>query len=241
VDAIVHLAGAPIAERWTLERKRAIIESRVLGTRRLVGAIGRSGPAPRVFVCASAIGYYGDRGDEQLTEASQPGTDFLAVAARDWEAAARSASGMRTVQLRFGVVLSVEGGALSKMLPVFRIGAGGRLGSGRQWMSWVGLHDLLRVIRFAIESDGLSGPVNAVAPRPVTNAEFTATLGRVLRRPAVLPVPAVVLRAVFGEMASLTMLASQRVAPARLEQAGFEFQFPALEGALRHELAGKRP
>jgi uncharacterized protein (TIGR01777 family) len=241
VDAIVHLAGAPIAVKWTLSRKRAILESRVLGTRRLVEAIGRRGPPPRVLLCASAIGYYGSRGDEVLTEASAPGTDFLAGVVRDWEAAARGAMGTRTVQLRFGLVMSPRGGALAKMLPVFRAGVGGRLGSGRQWMSWIGLHDLTRLIRFAIESDGLSGPVNAVAPQPVTNAEFTATLGRVLRRPAVLPVPAVVLRAVFGEMASLTMLASQRVTPARLEQAGFQFQFPALEGALRHELGGQRP
>jgi hypothetical protein len=191
-----------------------------------------------VFVCASAIGYYGDRGDERLTEASPPGSGFLATVVRDWEAAARAAPGMRTVQLRFGLVVSPRGGALAKMLPVFRAGAGGRLGSGRQWMSWIGLHDVVRVIRFAIESEGLSGPVNAVAPRPVTNAEFTATLGRVLRRPAVLPVPAVALRAFFGEMASLMLLASQRVAPVRLEEAGFDFHFPALEEALRHELSG---
>jgi hypothetical protein len=240
VDAIVHLAGAPVAVRWTAQRKRAILESRVLGTRRLVAAIGRREPPPRVLVCASAVGYYGDRGDDELTEASPPGSDFLATVVRDWEAAARAAAGMRTVQLRFGLVISAQGGALARMLPAFRAGLGGRLGSGRQWMSWIALHDVLRVIRLAIESEQLSGAVNAMAPHPVTNAEFTATLGRVLRRPAFLPVPAMALRALFGEMASLTILASQRALPARLDGAGFQFRYPLLEEALRHELGGRR-
>lgn len=236
-DAIVHLAGAPIAVRWTARRKREMLESRVQGTRRIVEAIARQERAPRVLVCASAIGFYGDRGNEELTEESGPGSDFLAQVVREWEDAARAAR-VRSVQLRFGLVLSPHGGALAKMLPAFRLWVGGRLGSGAQWMSWIGLHDLVRAIRFAIDSNEMNGAVNAVAPQPVTNAEFTATLGRVLRRPAVMPVPAMALRALFGEMAGLTMLASQRVKPARLERAGFRFEYPALEGALRHELSG---
>jgi uncharacterized protein (TIGR01777 family) len=236
-DAIVHLAGSPIAVRWSARRRREILESRVLGTRRLVEAIANRKPAPRVFVCASAIGFYGDRGGGELTEESGPGTDFLAEVVGEWENAARAAP-VRTVQLRFGLVLSPHGGALAKMLPAFRMGVGGRLGSGAQWMSWIALHDLVRVIRFAIDSDEMSGPVNAVAPQPVTNAAFTATRGRVLRRPAAIPVPAFALRVLFGEMAGMTMLASQRVKPARLERAGFRFEYPALEGALRHELFG---
>jgi uncharacterized protein (TIGR01777 family) len=236
-DAVVHLAGAPIAVRWTARRKREVLESRVQGTRRIVEAIARQERAPRVLVCASAIGFYGDRGNEELTEESGPGSDFLAQVVREWEDAARAAR-VRSVQLRFGIVLSPHGGALAKMPPAFRMWVGGRLGSGAQWMSWIGLHDLVRAIRFAIDSDELSGPVNTVAPQPVTNAEFTATLGRVLRRPAVMPIPAMALRALFGEMAGLTMLASQRVKPARLERAGFRFEYAALEGALRHELSG---
>ena len=236
-DAVVHLAGAPIAVRWTARRKREVLESRVQGTRRIVEAIARQERAPRVLVCASAIGFYGDRGNEELTEESGPGSDFLAQVVREWEDAARAAR-VRSVQLRFGIVLSPHGGALAKMPPAFRMWVGGRLGSGAQWMSWIGLHDLVRAIRFAIDSDELSGPVNTVAPQPVTNTEFTATLGRVLRRPAVMPVPAMALHALFGEMAGLTMLVSQRVKPARLERAGFRFEYPSLEGALRHELSG---
>lgn len=236
-DAVVHLAGAPIAVRWTARRKRDILESRVTGTRTIVGAIANQQPAPRVLVCASAIGFYGDRGSEELTEASGPGTDFLSDVVCEWEREAQAAP-VRSVQLRFGIVLSPRGGALAKMLPAFRLGLGGRLGSGGQWMSWIALHDLVRVIRCAIASDALAGPVNAVAPQPVTNAEFTVTLGRVVRRPAPIPVPAFALRALFGEMAGLTMLASQRVVPARLGEAGFRFEYPTLEGALRHELGG---
>ena len=235
-EAIVHLAGAPIAVRWTARRKREILESRVLGTRRIVEAIAKQQPTPRVLVCASAIGFYGDRGSEELTESSAPGTDFLSDVVREWERAAQAAP-VRSVQLRFGIVLSPRDGALAKMLPAFRLGVGGKLGSGTQWMSWIALHDIVRVIRFAIVSDALTGPVNAVAPQPVTNAEFTATLGRVLRRPAAIPIPAFALRALFGEMAGMTMLASQRVKPSRLERAGFRFEYPALEGALRHELS----
>jgi uncharacterized protein (TIGR01777 family) len=236
-EAIVNLAGAPIAVRWTEHRKREILTSRVEGTRRIVDAIARRSDPPRVLVSASAIGFYGDRGDERLSEESSAGTDFLAGVVRDWEAAAAAAR-VRSVQLRFGIVLGAHGGALAKMLPPFRMGVGGRLGAGKQWMSWISLHDLVHVIRFAIDESSLSGPVNAVAPNPVTNAEFTTALGHVLHRPAVLPVPAVALRAVFGEMAALTMLASQRVEPARLEGDGFRFAHPNLEGALVHELSG---
>ncbi|MGH7654092.1 MAG: TIGR01777 family oxidoreductase, partial [Gemmatimonadaceae bacterium] len=200
-DAVVHLAGAPIAVRWTAARKRAMIDSRVLGARHLAAAMERTSPQPRVLVSASAIGAYGDRGDELLTEESALGGDFLATLVRDWEAAAAEARGVRVVQLRFGIVLSRRGGALAKMLPPFRLGIGGRLGSGEQWMSWIALDDLVRAIRFAIESSALSGAVNAVAPNAVTNAEFTRTLARVLHRPAVFPVPAFVLRTIFGEMA----------------------------------------
>jgi uncharacterized protein (TIGR01777 family) len=235
-EAIVNLAGAPIAVRWTERRKREILESRVDGTRRIVDAIERRDRPPRVLVSASAIGFYGDRGDQQLSEESSVGTDFLAGVVREWEEAAVAAP-VRSVQLRFGIVLGPGGGVLGKMLPPFGMGLGGRLGAGTQWMSWISLHDLIRVIRFAIDDSALSGPVNAVAPQPVMNAEFTATLGRVLRRPAVVPVPAVALRALFGEMAGLTMLASQRVQPLRLERAGFQFDNPSLEGALRRELS----
>jgi uncharacterized protein (TIGR01777 family) len=235
-EAVVSLAGAPIAVRWTERRKREILASRVDTTRRIVDAIARRENPPRVLVSASAIGFYGDRGDEQLSEETTAGADFLASVVREWEAAAAAAR-VRSVQLRFGIVLGAHGGALAKMLPPFRMGVGGRLGAGKQWMSWISLHDLVRVIRFAIDENALSGPVNAVAQNPVTNVEFTATLGRVLHRPAILPVPALALRAVFGEMAGLTMLASQRVRPMLLERAGFRFDNPLLEQALRRELS----
>ncbi len=231
----MHLAGAPIAVRWTASRKREILASRVQSTKRIVELIAARARPPRVFVCASAIGFYGDRGSEELTESSSAGSDFLADVVRAWEGAAASAP-IRTVQLRFGVVLSPDGGALAKMLPAFRAGIGGRLGSGAQWMSWIALHDVVRVIRFAIGSDELRGPVNTVAPVPVTNSDFTETMSRVLRRPAALPVPAFALRLLFGEMAGQTMLASQRVVPERLNQAGFVCAYPTVESALRHEL-----
>jgi hypothetical protein len=235
-DAVVNLAGAPIAVRWTERRKREILESRVEGTRRIVEAIGRRERRPIVLVSASAIGFYGDRGGELLSEESAPGEDFLAGVVRAWEAAAAAAP-TRSVQLRFGIVLGPRGGVLAKMLPPFRMGVGGRLGTGTQWMSWISMHDLVRAIRYAIDDNTLSGAANAVAPNPVTNAEFTATLGHVLHRPAVVPVPAIALRTLFGEMAGLTMLASQRVKPSRLERAGFRFDHPTLESALTHELA----
>jgi uncharacterized protein (TIGR01777 family) len=233
-DAVVHLSGSPIAVRWNALRKREIRTSRVLSTQRIADAIDAGKPAPRVFICASAIGIYGDRGSEVLTEQSAPGDDYLAGVVREWEAAARGTR-VRSVQLRFGIVLSPDGGALAKMLPVFRMGMGGRLATGAQWMSWIGLHDLVRVMRFAIASADMNGAVNAVAPSPVTNAEFTETLARVLRRPAFFAVPEFALRTLFGEAAEM-MLASQRVIPSRLQNAGFQFDAPALESALRREL-----
>jgi hypothetical protein len=233
-DAVVHLSGAPITVRWNAQRKRRIRTSRVLSTQAIADAIDASKRPPRVLVCASAIGIYGDRGSEELTEQSTPANDFLAGVVREWEAAAR-ATRVRSVQLRFGIVLSPRGGALAKMLPLFRAGLGGRIATGAQWMSWISLHDVVRVIRFAIASADLNGAVNAVAPNPVTNAGFTETLGRVLRRPAWLPVPAFALRAAFGEGAGV-MLASQRVIPARLLKAGFQFDAPTLDDALRREL-----
>ena len=235
-DAVVHLAGAPIAVRWTAARKKEIRDSRVLGTQRLAEAIATSIVKPRVFVCASAIGFYGDRGDEVLTETSGTGSDFLAGVVRDWEAAAAGATGARVVQLRFGIVLSPDGGALAKMLLPFRMGAGGRLGAGTQWMSWIGLHDLVRVILFAIDNASLVGAYNATSPNPVTNADFSATLGTVLHRPAIVPVPEFSLKLMFGEMAEGAMLASQRVLPARLHAAGFQFEDAELADAIRHEL-----
>jgi uncharacterized protein (TIGR01777 family) len=241
VDAVVHLAGAPVGERWTAGRKRAIRESRVRGTQLIASTIAAL-PAeqrPRVLVCASAIGFYGNRGDEWLDETSAPGADFLADVARDWEAAAdpARAARVRVVHLRLGLVLNPRGGALAKMLPAFRLGGGARLGSGKQWMSWIALHDLVRAMQFAMATETFAGAANAVSPKPVTNAEFTSTLARVLNRPALAVVPEFALRALFGEMAQATLLASQRARPVRLEGAGFAFAHPGLESALRFELA----
>ena len=241
VDAVVHLAGAPVGERWTAARKRAIRESRVRGTHLIATAIVGLpvDRRPRVLVCASGVGFYGNRGEEWLDESSAVGTDFLAEVAREWEGAAdpARAAGVRVVHLRTGLVLSPLGGALAKMLPAFRLGGGARLGSGKQWLSWIALGDHLRAVRFVIETDQFSGVANAVSPVPVTNAEFTATLGRVLNRPAMAAVPEFALRALFGEMAAATLLTSQRARPVRLEGAGFACEHPRLEGALRFELA----
>ncbi len=235
-EAIAHLAGASIGEgRWTEARKRILRSSRVDAARHLVDEISRLSKPPRVLVSASAIGYYGDRGDEVLTEQSPPGEDFLAALARDWEAeAARAAQfGVRTVMLRFGVVLSPGGGALARMLPPFRLGLGGRLGSGRQWMSWLTLPEAAGILRFAIEDTRLRGPINAVAPHPVRNLEFTKTLGKVLRRPTIFPVPPLALRALLGEMADALLLSSQHVLPQKLEEIRYPFQHPELEAGLR--------
>ena len=239
VDAVVHLAGENVAGgRWTAARKARIRDSRVDGTRRLAGALAALPQPPRTLVAASAIGFYGDRGDEALDESSAPGDDFLSDVCQAWEAAASPAreAGIRVVHLRIGIVLTPAGGALGQMLLPFRMGAGGVIGSGRQYMSWVALDDVLGGILHALRTDGLAGPVNLVAPNPVTNAEFTKTLGRVLRRPTILPLPAFGARLAFGEMADALLLASTRVEPARLREGSFDFGYPELEDALRHVL-----
>jgi uncharacterized protein (TIGR01777 family) len=238
-DAVVHLAGENVAGwRWTAEKKARIRASRVEGTQLLCKALAGLERPPGVLVSASAIGYYGDRGDEVLTEASAPGTGFLASVAREWEAAAEPARrrGLRVVHPRIGVVLGPAGGALAKMLPPFRMGLGGKLGAGTQWISWIALGDLLGVLEHMLVTETLEGPVNAVAPNPVTNAEFTRTLGRVLGRPTVFGMPTAAVRAMFGEMADEMLLASTRVVPARLLASGYRFQRPDLDGALRHFL-----
>lgn len=240
-DAVVHLAGTSIASgRWTEARKRLLRTTRVEATRNLVAALGRLERKPSVLVSASAVGYYGNRGDEVLTEASPPGDDFLARLAVDWEAEAARAEqhGIRVVLLRFGVILAREGGALARMLLPFRLGLGGRLGSGKQWMSWIALADVVGLIQHALGNAELRGPVNAVAPNPVTNAEFTKTLGRVLRRPAIFPVPAFALRLLLGELADALLLASQRALPQRLLERNYRFTDAELEGALVRILRG---
>ena len=238
-DAVVHLAGENISGgRWTAERKARIRDSRVQSTKILAEAMARLVKPPRTLVVASAIGYYGDRGEENLVEASPRGKGFLAEVCGAWEAAAQPAraAAIRVVNLRIGVVLSPRGGALAKMLPPFRMGAGGPIGDGRQWMSWIALDDLLDVILHAIADESLNGPVNAVAPHPVTNEEWTEMLAKVLRRPAVLPMPGFAARAAFGEMANELLLASTRVLPERLLAARHFFRFPEAEPALRHLL-----
>jgi uncharacterized protein (TIGR01777 family) len=241
LDAVVHLAGENIAAgRWNAARKAAIRESRVEGTRLLCDALAALPVPPKTLVCASAIGYYGDRGDELLTEESPVGTGFLAAVCREWEAATRPAhrTGIRVVTLRIGMVLTPKGGALSRMLLPVRAGFGGVLGNGRQYVSWIALDDLPGIVLHVLANADLRGPVNAVAPRPVTNREFTEALGRVLSRPTPLPVPAFALRIAVGEMADALLLASTRVVPRRLEETGYRFRFPELHGALRH-LLGK--
>lgn len=234
-DAVVNLAGASIAGgRWTEERKALLRSSRVQTTRQLVAAIGSLRNRPRVLVSASAIGYYGDRGDEVLTEESKPGRDFLSGVAQEWEAEAVKAEtlGMRAVRARFGVILSKNGGALKQMMRQFQLGVGGRLGSGRQWMSWVTLEDVVGILRWTLEGASLAGAVNVVAPQPVRNAEFTEELAQAMRRPAIFPAPAFALRLALGEMADALLLSSQQVKPARLEQAGYRFLHPDLPNAL---------
>lgn len=239
IDAAVHLAGENIAERWTEEKKRRIRESRVKGTRLLSETLARLEPKPRVLVSASAIGIYGNRGAEVLTEESSHGEDFLADVCREWEAATAPAteSGIRVVNVRIGIVLSAKGGALAKMLTPFKLGVGGKVGSGEQYMSWVALDDVVGIIEHALTNESLSGAVNTVAPTPVTNLEFTKTLGSVISRPTIFPIPAFGLKLAFGkEMAEGTLLSSARVEPAGLKKSGYEFKYPTLEGALRHAL-----
>lgn len=237
-DAVVHLAGESIAGRWTKEKKARIRDSRVHGTRVLCEALAKLERRPSVLVSASAIGYYGDRGDEVLTEDSAPGHNFLAEVCRDWERATDPAAerGIRVVLLRYGVVLSPTGGALAQMLTPFRLGAGGRIGSGRQYLSWIALDDAVGATQHAVVTESLRGPVNGVAPEPVTNQQFTKALGRVLGRPTVLPMPRFAARLAFGQMADELLLASARVEPTRLLQTGYAFRHPDLESALRHVL-----
>jgi len=236
VTAAVHLAGEPIAEgRWSAEKKSRIRSSRVLGTRLLSESLARLPTRPQVLVSASAIGIYGNRGDEVLNEDSSLGTDFLSEVGKEWEAATAPArdAGIRVVNLRFGIILAASGGALPRMVTPFQLGAGGPIGNGRQWMSWIAIEDAVRIVLAALEDGLLTGPVNAVAPTPVRNAEFADRLGEVLHRPALVPAPAFALRLLFGEMADAALLASQRVAPARLLDRGFEFRYPTLPEALR--------
>jgi uncharacterized protein (TIGR01777 family) len=234
-DAIINLAGAPIAQRWTEQHKRDIRDSRVSGTSLIARAVSSMAVKPKVVLNGSAVGYYGDRGDEQLDEQSASGSDFLSRVAREWEGATApiANAGVRVVLLRTGVVLSAHDGALGKMLTPFKLGLGGPMGSGRQWMSWISLEDHLRAMEHALFTDALHGPVNLVAPAPATNEEFAATLGKVLSRPAVIPVPRFALQLAFGEMADATILASQRAVPRALLAAAFQFAHPTLEGALR--------
>jgi uncharacterized protein (TIGR01777 family) len=237
--AAVHLSGANVAaQRWTNSYRREILESRVKPTQALAVLLAGLRPRPEVLVCASAIGIYGGHGDEVLTESSPPGSGFLPEVCLAWEKATQPATdaGIRVVHLRFGVVLSPVGGALKTMLPVFRAGLGGQLGSGRQWMSWVALQDAIRVIEFALKTASLSGPVNVVTPNPVTNLDFTRALGRALHRPTLIRVPAFALRMAFGEMAEATILESERVVPDRLSGAGFSFEYPNIEACLREIL-----
>ena len=239
VDAVINLSGENVAAgRWTAARRERILASRMGATRTLVTALGRLQRRPAVFVAASATGFYGDRGEEELTEASATGTGFLAGVVQAWEAEAAKipVPGLREVRVRFGVVLSPAGGALARMRPLFRAGLGGRLGSGRQWMSWISVDDAAGALYHALVNPHLSGAVNGVAPEPVRNAEFTATLAGVLHRPAFLPVPAAVMRGVFGQMADETLLASAKVVPGKLAATGYVFRWPHLAGALRHVL-----
>lgn len=239
LDAVIHLAGENIAaRRWNAEQKARIRDSRVRGTAVLCEALARLRRPPRVLLSASAVGFYGDRGDETLTETSAAGRGFLPEVCSQWEAATASAqrAGIRVVHLRFGIILSARGGALAKMLPPFRLGLGGRMGNGRQWMSWIALDDAVGGIAHALAATSLHGPLNVVAPGPATNREFTRILGRVLRRPTAFAMPRFAVRQIFGEMADELLLASTRVVPQALLESGFSFQYGDLEGALRHEL-----
>lgn len=238
VDAVIHLAGASVAERWTPEHKRAIRESRIQSTRLIAEACARMHQKPEVLLCGSAVGIYGSRGDEVLDESSALGDDFLAEVGKEWEAAAQPAidAGIRVVFLRTGIVLNPSGGALGKMLLPFQAGVGGKLGSGKAWMSWISREDWIGAAYHALQTPTVSGALNLTAPEPVTGATFASTLGRVLRRPALFPVPELALTTMFGEMARGTILASQRALPRALERAGFAFAHPTLSGALRFEL-----
>lgn len=237
IDAVIHLAGESVSGlRWTDDKKKAIRDSRVLGTRNVVDAISKLKTRPKVLVAASAVGFYGERGDEEVTESSAAGDNFLAEVSKAWESESRRAedAGIRTVLLRTGIVLSKDGGALSTMLLPFRLGVGGVVGSGEQWMSWISLDDEIAIINYVIENENIRGAVNAVSPNPVTNHDFTKTLGEVLYRPTILPLPEFAVSMVFGEMGDALLLASTKVIPKRLTDAGFEFKYPDLKGAIEH-------
>ncbi len=234
-DVVIHLAGETVMGRWTDSKKKAILESRVLGTQNLASALEATKSKPKVFICASAVGFYGDRGEEVLTEKSERGQGFLPDVCREWEAASQIAAsaGIRTVNVRFGLVLSAKGGALKKMLTPFKLGLGGRIGSGQQWWSWIHIDDLVGGIQYALSTESISGPLNIVGPNPVRNEEFTKVLASVLGRPAFFPVPAFALRVAFGQMVAHELfLASQRVAPTILQASGYAFQFGGLRAAL---------
>jgi uncharacterized protein (TIGR01777 family) len=236
-EAVIHLAGESVVGRWTAAKKAAIRDSRVLGTKTIATALAETESKPRVFICASAIGLYGDHGDEIMTEASPSGQGFLPEVCREWEAASRIAAdaGIRTVNIRIGLVLSPKGGALGKMLPAFKLGLGGRLGPGTQWWSWIHIDDIVGAIHHAIRTTAVSGPLNLVAPNPVQNSGFTKVLASVLGRPAFFPVPAAALELAFGSMAAAELfLASQRVAPEKLRTTGYSFHFEELRAALEN-------
>jgi uncharacterized protein len=238
VDAVVHLAGVSISSGlWTRKRKQAIRESRVQGTSLLSNALASLKRPPKVLVAASGVNFYGDTGSEQRTEAAGPGSGFLADVVREWEAATAPAerAGIRVVNLRFGVIMAWEGGMLPLISLPFRFGVGGKIGDGRQWMSWIAIHDLIEIIKESIINEELVGPVNATSPKPVTNEMFTEVLGTVLRRPTFMRVPAFAARAVGGQLADELILISLRIVPDRLEELGFQFRYPTLESALRHE------
>ncbi len=237
LDAVIHLAGENVSGlRWTDDKKKAIRESRVKGTYNIVNTLSRLEKKPKVFISGSATGFYGDRGDEVMTETSPAGETFLADVCKAWEIESRRAEdiGIRTVLLRTGIVLSKDGGALATMLTPFKFGVGGVVGSGKQWMSWISLDDVVGIINFALENENIRGAVNVVAPNPATNEEFTKTLGDVLYRPTFLPLPAFAVNLVFGEMGDALLLASTRVEPKRLNEAGFSFEFTDLKAAIEN-------
>jgi len=240
LDAVIHLAGESISGglRWSEEKKRAIRDSRVLGTRNVVDTLRNLESKPRVFISGSAIGFYGDRGDEVLTESSGPGDTFLADVSKEWEAESLRANelGIRTVLLRTGIVLTKEGGALGTMLTPFKMGVGGVVGSGKQWMSWISIDDEIGIIDFALENETVEGPINVVAPNPVTNDEFTKSLGAVIHRPTILPLPEFAVNLIFGEMGDALLLASTRVIPEKSQQLGYKFKYPQLDEALKAAL-----
>lgn len=237
LDTVIHLAGENISGlRWTEEKKKAIRDSRVFGTRSMIETFDKLKQKPKVFISGSAIGFYGDRGDDEMTESSSAGKTFLSEISKEWEAESRRAEdmGIRTVLLRTGIVLSKDGGALATMMTPFKLGIGGVIGSGEQWMSWISLDDVVRIINFVLENEDFRGAINVTAPNPVTNREFTKTLGSVLYRPTFLPLPEFAVHMVFGEMGDALLLDSTRVVPKRLLDAGFEFKYPNMKDALEH-------